>query len=145
MHFLFRLINTMDAMWGYKTARYYYFGWAAAKLDDVVSYLPARLTALTYTLLGHTRTALYCWRHQAPLWDSPNAGPVMASGAGALRVQLGGPACYHGEWHQRPILGEGNRATAVDINYALKLVRHGVYCWLVLALLIAGILDFLYA
>lgn len=141
----FRLINTMDAMWGYKSKRYYYFGWAAARLDDIVNYLPARLTALTYTLLGHTKTALRCWLHQAPRWDSPNAGPVMASGAGALRIQLGGPACYQGEWHQRPILGEGQPATTGDISRALKLVRHGVFSWLALALTLSILLDWLYA
>ncbi len=141
----FRLINTMDAMWGYKSKRYYYFGWAAARLDDIVNYLPARLTALTYALLGHTQTALHCWQQQAPLWDSPNAGPVMASGAGALRIQLGGPACYQGKWHQRPILGEGKPAITRDISRALKLVRHGVFSWLGLALTFSILLEWLHA
>lgn len=128
----FRLINTMDAMWGYKSERYYYFGWAAARLDDVVSYLPARLTALTYALLGNTQTAWQSWQQQAPMWDSPNAGPVMASGAGAMQVTLGGPACYQGEWHQRPTLGKGRKPKQMDIACALTLVRHGVWLWLVL-------------
>lgn len=132
----FRLINTMDAMWGYKTPRYYYFGWAAARLDDLVSYLPARLTAITYALIGNTRGALRCWFKQAPLWDSPNAGPVMSSGAGAMQVRLGGPACYEGEWHERPVLGEGNAPTQKHIEQALKLVRYGVYGWLGFALLV---------
>src|SRR5690606_1216820 len=65
---LFRLVNTMDAMWGYKTPRLYYFGLAAARLDDVLNYIPARLTALTYALLGKTRTASRCWAKQAPTW-----------------------------------------------------------------------------
>ncbi|GBG13830.1 adenosylcobinamide-phosphate synthase [Novimethylophilus kurashikiensis] len=131
---LFRFANTLDAMWGYKNARFLHYGWAAARLDDVLDYVPARLTAATYAVLGNTRTALRSWRLQAPQWDSPNAGPVMAAGAGALGVQLGGPACYQGEWHQRPRLGEGMAATAVDIGRALGLVRHGVYLWLVVAL-----------
>ncbi|HYN55409.1 MAG TPA: CobD/CbiB family cobalamin biosynthesis protein, partial [Methylotenera sp.] len=58
---LFRLANTMDAMWGYKTPRHYYFGWAAARLDDVLDYIPARLTAFTYAILGKTKLALSCW------------------------------------------------------------------------------------
>jgi adenosylcobinamide-phosphate synthase len=131
---LFRLANTMDAMWGYKTPRFYYFGWAAARLDDVLDYIPARLTALTYAILGNTKLALNCWKTQAPLWDSPNAGPVMAAGAGALHVQLGGAARYQGEWHERPTLGAGEAPIAEDIERALKLVRHGVYLWLLVML-----------
>ena len=138
---LFRLANTLDAMWGYKNERFRMFGWAAARLDDVLDYLPARLTALTYALLGKTRLALRCWRIQAPTWDSPNAGPVMSAGAGALGVKLGGPARYHGEWHQRPDLGAGDASQPSDIERALKLVRHGVYLWLALAL-IAGVLAY---
>ena len=133
---MFRLANTMDAMWGYKTPRFYYFGWAAAKLDDVLDYIPARLTALTYAILGNTKLALNCWKTQAPLWDSPNAGPVMAAGAGALGVQLGGAARYQGEWHERPILGAGEPPIAGDIERALKLVRHGVYLWLLVMLVL---------
>lgn len=138
---LFRLANTLDAMWGYKNERFLMFGWAAARLDDVLDYIPARLTALTYALLGKTRLALRCWRVQAPTWDSPNAGPVMSAGAGALGVKLGGPARYHGEWHQRPDLGAGEASQPSDIARALKLVRHGVYLWLALAL-VAGALVY---
>jgi len=138
---LFRLANTLDAMWGYKNTRFLYFGWAAARLDDVLDYIPARLTALTYALLGKTRIALHCWRTQAPTWDSPNAGPVMAAGAGALRVKLGGAARYQGEWHQRPVLGKGRAAEPADIERALSLVRQGVYLWLGLALIAGRILH----
>lgn len=141
----FRLINTMDAMWGYKTARYFYFGWAAARLDDLISYIPARLTALTYALLGRTRIALHCWKQQAPLWDSPNAGPVMACGAGAMYVKLGGAACYQGEWHQRPTLGAGEPPVTSDIERALKFVRHGVYSWLIIVLITAAIIGWCHA
>jgi adenosylcobinamide-phosphate synthase len=133
---LFRLANTLDAMWGYRNDRYRHFGWAAARLDDLLNYLPARLTALTYALLGKTRQAMACWRRQAPAWDSPNAGPVMAAGAGALGVALGGPARYEGEWHERPPLGTGAPPGVDDIERALQLVRRGVWLWL--ALLMAG-------
>ncbi len=137
---LYRLANTLDAMWGYRNERYLHFGWAAARLDDVLNYLPARLTALTYTILGRTRSALVCWRSQAPSWDSPNAGPVMAAGAGALGVVIGGPARYAGEWHERPVLGTGPAPTLDDIERALRLVRHGVWLWLG-ALFVIGVLH----
>ena len=128
----YRLVNTLDAMWGYKTSRYLRFGWAAARLDDALNFVPARLTALSYALLGRTRIALACWRAQAPAWDSPNAGPVMAAGAGALGVRLGGAAVYHGQLEARPALGQGAAVQGGDIARALKLVRHGVGLWLAL-------------
>jgi len=135
----YRLVNTLDAMWGYKTPRYFYYGWAAARLDDVLNYVPARLTALTYALLGDPRLAWQAWRQQAPLWDSPNAGPVMAAGAGALNVQLGGRARYHGIWHDRPHLGTNLAPTKEDIPRALQLVRNGMLSWLAVAVLVGVI------
>ena len=127
---LYRLANTLDAMWGYRTPRYLHFGWAAARLDDVLNFVPARLTALTYALIGSTRNALYCWRSQAPAWESPNAGPVMAAGAGALDLGLGGGAYYHGHWEERPPLGVGRPPDASAITSAVRLVRVGVLLWL---------------
>ncbi len=139
---LYRLSNTLDAMWGYRNARYNYFGWAAARLDDALNFIPSRLTALSYAMVGHTRSALHCWRQQADAWESPNAGPVMASGAGALRVLLGGAAIYHGKLEQRPLLGCGMAAGAADIARAVRLVRHTLYAWLIVitlvTLLVAG-------
>jgi adenosylcobinamide-phosphate synthase len=90
------------------------------------------LTALTYALIGSTGTALRCWRLQARAWESPNAGPVMAAGAGALGLGLGGGAYYHGEWEERPPLGVGSPPDPGSIRAALKLVRSGVVLWLVL-------------
>ncbi len=136
---LYRLGNTLDAMWGYRTPRHARFGWAAARIDDVLNFVPARLAALTYALLGRAAPALRCWRAQAPLWDSPNAGPVMAAGAGALGVRLGGAAPYHGRWETRPVLGEGEAPDARSIRRALALLRRGVGLWL-LVLLMATLL-----
>ncbi|KHK57533.1 cobalamin biosynthesis protein CobD [Ralstonia sp. A12] len=127
---LYRLANTLDAMWGYRNARFTGFGWAAARIDDVLNWVPARLTAMSYALLGHTADALRCWRLQAPQWSSPNAGPVMAAGAGSLRVQLGGTARYEGVDEARPPLGTGAPASAADINRALTLVSRTLWLWL---------------
>ena len=134
---LYRLANTLDAMWGYRNTRYSRFGWAAARLDDVLNFIPARLTALSYALVGHFTRALRCWRSQGAQWKSPNAGPVMAAGAGSLGVLLGGPACYHGVTQVRPPLGEGCNAHARDIERALRLIRRTLLLW-VLILFIGG-------
>jgi adenosylcobinamide-phosphate synthase len=141
---LFRLSNTLDAMWGYKTGRFLRFGWAAARIDDLLNYVPARLTAISYALLGQTRVALACWRRQAPTWESPNAGPVMSAGAGSLGLALGGPAIYHGQIEERPSLGEGLPARREDIPRALSLVRRGIALWLAAFLVVfmtIGTLD----
>ena len=139
---MFRLANTLDAMWGYRTPRFLHFGWAAARVDDVLNYLPARMTALSYALLGQCRQALDCWRTQAPTWDSPNAGPVMATGAGALGLRLGGPARYHGQWEDRPPLGCGAQPGAADIARAVRLVDGTQLMWcavMLIALAIKGV------
>ena len=131
---LFRLANTLDAMWGYKTERFLHFGWAAARIDDLLNYLPARLTAFSYALFGRTRTALARWRQQAPTWESPNAGPVMAAGAGSLGLALGGLAIYRGRLEERPPLGAGLPARPDDVARGLGLVRRSLLLWLALFL-----------
>lgn len=135
---LFRLANTLDAMWGYRSPRYLHFGCVAARIDDGLNLLPARLTALTYALLGKTGAALSCWRTQAPAWSSPNAGPVMAAGAGALGLLLGGAAVYDGELEQRPVLGAGRPATGTDITRAWRLVAAAAAGWLAVLLLLSA-------
>lgn len=136
---LHRLVNTLDAMWGYRSSQFLYFGRAAARLDDILGWLPARLTALTYTLLGNSKIALQCWRTQAQQWDSPNAGPVMAAGAGALNVRLGGPSPYPSGIKQRPILGGTQPANAASIEAAIALVRHGTWLWLATLFMLSGV------
>jgi len=132
----YRLANTLDAMWGYRTARYLRFGWAAARIDDVLNFLPARLTAFTYALCGQFEAAMRCWQLQASRWKSPNAGPVMAAGAGALGARLGGAAPYHGQWQARPTLGMGDAPDAATIDRAWRLVQRGVVTWLAVAMLL---------
>ena len=128
---LFRLAHPLDAMWGYRTPRVRLFGRVAARIDDVLNYLPARLTALSYVVLAdHPRRAWRCWRAQAPTWSSPNAGPVMASGAGALGLALGGAAVYDGVVETRPELGYGVPPEGEDIRRAWRLVRATTLLWL---------------
>ncbi len=127
-----RLSNTLDAMWGYKNQRYLYFGWAAARLDDALNWIPARLTAVGYALLGDADQAFSAWKHQAKLLDSPNAGPVMTAGAGALNVRLGGSATYHGQIKQKPWFGGQHNPQDQDILEACRLVRRSIWLWLAL-------------
>lgn len=133
---LYRLANTLDAMWGYRNERFLHFGWAAARIDDALNLIPARLTALSYCLCGNLKNGLRCWRVQAATWYSPNAGPVMAAGAGALQVSLGGAAVYHGVAKERPLLGNGKEPKAHDIHRAGRLVQRAMLLWL--ACILAG-------
>ncbi|MCJ8313622.1 MAG: cobalamin biosynthesis protein CobD [Saccharospirillaceae bacterium] len=136
----YRMSNTLDAMWGYKTDRYLYFGWFAARMDDVLNFIPARLTAISYALMGNFNGALKYWKQQGNNWKSPNAGPVMASGAGAINVSLGGGAVYNGNWQERDILGPAENTQTIaksdKILDACKLVTRCVFLWVTLIFII---------
>lgn len=124
---LHRTVNTLDAMVGYKNDRYQEFGWAAAKLDDVLAFSPARLTAALHvgyaTVCGRGGEAIRAWRYDAPSHPSPNAGPVEATAAAAIGVQLGGATVYPHGVELRPVLGEGTAPTIGSIRKAVRLSR----------------------
>lgn len=127
-----RLVNTLDGMWGYRNRRFEYFGKSAAKLDDLLGYIPARLTALIYALVSaYPKHALYCWWRQANKHDSPNAGVVMATGAGALAIRLGGSACYQGVRQKRPVFGWGQSCKTRHITQSLSLINKSLLAWLI--------------
>ena len=124
----YRGINTLDAMLGNRSPRYNRFGWAAARFDDVVNYLPARLTgALTVACAplvgGSAGSAARAWRRDAARHPSPNAGIPEASFAGALGVRLGGPTQYRHQLEIRPTLGEGRPPGVADLRRAVRLSR----------------------
>ncbi|WP_405580051.1 cobalamin biosynthesis protein [Streptomyces sp. NBC_01190] len=121
----FRAANTLDAMVGHKSPRFRRFGWASARLDDVLGYPGARLTATLAVLAGpHPGSALRTWRRDARFHPSPNAGPVEAAFAGALRRRLGGTLSYEGRVEHRPVLGASFPApTVADIARAVRLSR----------------------
>jgi len=134
---LYRLANTLDAMWGYKNERFLYFGRFSARADDVLNYIPARLTAMTWVILGDYKSAKYCWLTQANTWYSPSAGVVMAVGAGALRLKLGGNALYDNKEKQRPEIGIGNAPVANDIKRSWQLVFNGLLLWSMVSVFLA--------
>ncbi|GLY15544.1 cobalamin biosynthesis protein [Kineosporia rhizophila] len=125
----YRAVNTLDAMVGYRSPRYEHFGWAAARVDDVVNLLPSRLTALitiaaASSVQGAPGEAWAVWRRDRGRHPSPNAGQCEASAAGALGVRLGGTNVYGEQVESRPVMGEGNRAPDVgDVRRAVKLGR----------------------
>ena len=121
----FRAVNTLDAMVGHRSPRHLRFGWASARLDDVVGYPGARLTAALAALAGpHPRSAVRTWRRDARCHPSPNAGPVEAAFAGALRLRLGGTLAYGGRVEHRPVLGAEFAAPGpADIPRAIRLSR----------------------
>ncbi len=126
---IYRLANTLDAMWGYKTDHFLYFGRFAARMDDILNWLPSRIVALSYVMLGDSKQALTCWRKQSKQLSSPNGGVVMTSGAGALNVTLGGDGFYHGKKHHKPIFGCGDEPENKDINRALGLIDKTLLLW----------------
>jgi len=116
----YRAVNTLDAMVGHRSPHYARFGWAAARLDDLVNLVPARVTALLAAAV-RPRPALAAWRRDAGRHPSPNAGPVEASFAGALGIRLGGVNRYGDDVQDRGQLGSGRPPRPADIPRAVRL------------------------
>ena len=137
----YKAINTMDSMVGYKNERYLHFGRAAAKLDDVANYLPSRLAALLWVaaaaLTGNdARSAWRIWRR-----DRRNHAQTESACAGALNVQLAGPAYYFGEYYPKPTIGDAVRPIEPeDIRRADRMMYAESLLALVLGLVMRGMI-----
>lgn len=112
---VYKAINTMDSMVGYKNEKYLNFGRAAAKLDDAANYLPSRIAALLWiasaALTGNdAKSAWRIWRRDRRKHASPNSAQTESACAGALNVQLAGPATYFGKYCDKPTIGDAVRA-----------------------------------
>ncbi len=112
---VYKAINTMDSMVGYKNEKYLNFGRAAAKLDDAANYLPSRIAALLWiasaALTGNdAKSAWRIWRRDRRKHASPNSAQTESACAGALNVQLAGPAAYFGKYYDKPTIGDAVRA-----------------------------------
>jgi adenosylcobinamide-phosphate synthase len=141
----YRAVNTLDAMIGYRNARYTRFGWAAARVDDAANWVPARVTVALVAVAAPVQmtarppsgpnpsrkwpccqpgaAALRAARRDGHLHPSPNAGPVEAAWAGALGVALGGRTVYRHGVEERPRLGDGPAPDAADLRRAARLSR----------------------
>ncbi|MGI6014517.1 MAG: adenosylcobinamide-phosphate synthase CbiB [Oscillospiraceae bacterium] len=136
----YKAINTMDSMVGYRNDRYLYFGRAAARLDDVANYIPSRFAALllcvSAALTGQNAyTALKIWRRDRRCHASPNSAQTESAVAGALGIQLAGPAWYFGTLHQKPMIGDSIRP--IEPQDILR-VNRMLYVASVLCLVILG-------
>jgi adenosylcobinamide-phosphate synthase len=130
--FAYKALNTADSLIGHREPRWRMFGWAAARADDGVNLIPARLAGALLAIAGGGGL-LVMWR-DAPKHASPNAGWPEAAMAGALRIRLGGPTAYDGVMHERPIFGAGSSPTVGDLKRGLRI--YVIACgllWLVAA------------
>ena len=126
--FIYKAVNTMDSMVGYKNEKYIDFGRFSAKLDDVFNYIPARLSALAMIAAAHFggfdgKNAMRIWKRDRRNHSSPNSAQTESACAGALRVQLGGNAYYFGKLYEKPTLGDPDRKIERDdIKRACRLM-----------------------
>jgi adenosylcobinamide-phosphate synthase len=124
----YRALNTLDAMVGYRSARFEKFGWAAARGDDLANLVPARIgaavtVACARAIGGSPSRAWRVWRRDGSRHPSPNAGQVEAAFAGALDVRLGGVNSYGGRPEERGTLGDGPEPGAADLRRSVALSR----------------------
>lgn len=137
--FFYKSVNTMDSMIGYKNEKYADIGWFAAKLDDVLNFIPSRLTALLMAaaapVLGlDRRGALRIWRRDRRKHASPNSAQTESACAGALHVRLAGDAWYFGKLHKKPYIGDDDRPIeSGDIRRANRLMYGASVMMLVIA------------
>jgi len=135
---IYKLVNTADSMIGHRSDKYLEFGWAAARLDDVMNYIPARLSALLIILATGSAHALKVIREDANHHRSPNAGWPEAAMAGALNIALSGPRAYGGKLTNDTFVNsEGKRILGpADIEAAVRVLNQS---WLVILVLTVGL------
>ena len=142
----YRAANTLDAMIGHHDDRYDRFGWAAARLDDVLTWPAARVGALLTVALapfvgGNARRAWTTLRRYGDRHPSPNAGRMEAAFAGALGIRLGGRNRYGDRFEERPVLGEGPRPGVDEVRRAVELSRWVATCAVALSAALAWRID----
>ncbi len=131
-----RLAATLDRLWAHRTTRFVEFGWAAARLDDLLCWVPARVMAISYAIMGSFEDALHCWRRQSGMWSGLSSGPLLASGLGALHLDT----CEDGEKdaYGNTAINPATLPDAADVRRAVALVWRVMLFWLAVGLLMAG-------
>jgi len=132
-----RLAAELDRLWGHRYERFVEFGWAAARLDDVLQWVPARITALSYAIMGSFEEALHCWRRRMHVWSDINSGPLLASGFGAMHMQnceaMGDVSDYDAVPDGLSVIPD-----ASHIRGVVALVWRVLLFWLVIGLLMSA-------
>ena len=130
---IYRLASILSHKWGEADSpEFGEFGKFAARFFDWIDWLPARLTAVLFAVVGNFEDAVYCWRSQASSWANQAHGIILASGAGALGVKLGDPIHHNGVLEFRPELGLGEEAAPDYMESAVSLIWRALVLWLVL-------------
>ena len=131
----YKMANTLDSMVGYKSEKYREFGWFAARFDDIINFIPARITALLMVILSLSWRGLVYFFRYGHQHSSPNAGYPEAALAGILNCQFGGPNVYHGILVEKPYIGKNARIiTNIDfyktcvLNFFTCAVMVGLIC-----------------
>ena len=143
----YKAVNTMDSMVGYKNEKYLHFGRAAAKLDDAANYLPSRIAALLWiaaaALTGNDAAdAWRIWKRDRRNHASPNSAQTESACAGALGVQLAGPATYFGKYYDKPTIGDAARPIEPeDILRANRMMRVASVLGLAAAVVVRGVMG----
>jgi len=132
-----RLASILDMMWGHRYERFVEFGWAAARFDDLLGWVPARITAISYALMGSFEDALHSWRRRIGVWSDINSGPLLASGLGAMHMQSYEISADASEFEDRSV----EFAIVPDAGHvrrAVALVWRVLLFWLAIGVLMAG-------
>jgi adenosylcobinamide-phosphate synthase len=132
-----RLAAMLDKLWGHRNERFADFGWAAARFNDLMGWVPARITALSYAIMGSFEDALHCWRRKAGMWSDINSGPLLASGLGAMHMTNCEPSDIDEQIQTEPML-TAVLADSGHVRRVIALLWRVLLFWLVVALLMAG-------
>ena len=133
---VYKMINTLDSMIGYKNDRYFYFGKVAARLDDVANFIPARMTALLMVLLTFSKRGLLFIFKYGSRHSSPNSGYPEAALAGIMNCRFGGSNTYQGKLVVKPYIGDNDRVIEHKELQVIFYIHHAATALMVLAILL---------